>query len=134
MIRAIGWTYKNATGVLPTTGAGATAEFLLPDLKNFGRMPTETRASITAATLAQGAAEWNLSRSTEIGCLAASPDSSLRANRDYFFDYITAGRSLGRGNLFIYTLPTSTLGEIAIALNSSAPRCTSTPIKRLSPP
>ena len=31
------------------------------------------------------------------------------------------GRTLGRGNLFIYTLPTSALGEVAIALSLTGP-------------
>ena len=36
-------------------------------------------------------------------------------------DWFAGGRSLGRGNLFIYTLPSSTMGEIAIALGLRGP-------------
>ena len=44
-----------------------------------------------------------------------------RANSEYFQDYVANGRTLGRGNLFIYTLPTSALGELAIALSLNGP-------------
>jgi hypothetical protein len=57
----------------------------------------------------------------EIGLLAARSEGLLRANEEYFRDYVAMGRTLGRGNLFIYTLATSALGEVAIALSLTGP-------------
>jgi len=39
----------------------------------------------------------------------------------YFGDYLAHGRTLGRANLFVYTLPTSAASEIAILLKLDGP-------------
>ncbi len=57
----------------------------------------------------------------EIGLLAAGSEGLLQANEQYFRDYVATGRTLGRGNLFIYTLATSALGEVAIVLSLTGP-------------
>jgi hypothetical protein len=57
----------------------------------------------------------------EIGLLCARSEGLLLANEEYFRDYVAMGRTLGRGNLFIYTLATSALGEVAIALALTGP-------------
>ena len=49
-----------------------------------------------------------------ISILGTQPKAALEANLAYFNDYITNGRTLARGNLFIYTLPSSPLAEAAI--------------------
>ena len=41
-------------------------------------------------------------------------EGSLQSDLEYFRDYLEGGRTLSRGNLFIYTLPSSPLGEAAI--------------------
>jgi len=46
--------------------------------------------------------------------LGTNPAGALDANLAYFNDYISNGRTLARGNLFIYTLPSSPLAEAAI--------------------
>jgi hypothetical protein len=87
-------------------------------IKYYSRMTAEARASLCAASLAMRAANW---REIEIGLLAANEGAWWAANEEYFRDYLANGRSLGRGNLFIYTLPTSALGEVAIALKLTGP-------------
>jgi 3-oxoacyl-(acyl-carrier-protein) synthase len=84
------------------------------------RMTSETRGGLVAAALVVKAAGWSTDE-REVGLLAAGEDGSIHANERYFRDYVTSGRSMGRGNLFIYTLPTSTPGEIAIALSLRGP-------------
>ncbi len=49
-----------------------------------------------------------------IGILGTNTHGALEANLAYFNDYIANGRTLARGNLFIYTLPSSFLAETAI--------------------
>jgi hypothetical protein len=53
--------------------------------------------------------------------LVSSPGGCRQANIDYFRDYLANGRTLGRGSLFIYTLPTSAAAETAIALGLKGP-------------
>jgi hypothetical protein len=87
-------------------------------VKYYSRMTTEARSCLCAASLAMRAADW---REMEVGLLAANEEGWSAANHEYFRDYLANGRSLGRGNLFIYTLPTSALGEVAIALKLTGP-------------
>lgn len=91
-------------------------------VKYYSRMTPETRGCLIAAAIAAQGSKWTTDDGKrEIGLLAAGDDGSLHANERYFRDYVVNGRSMGRGNFFIYTLPTSTLGEVAIALALRGP-------------
>jgi hypothetical protein len=57
----------------------------------------------------------------DIGLLATNVAGCVAANSAYFEDYVRCGRTLGRGNLFIYTLPTSPLAEAAIHFGFRGP-------------
>ena len=57
----------------------------------------------------------------EIGILGTNPDGALASNIAYFRDYVEHGKKLARGNLFIYTLPTSPLAEVAIHFGLQGP-------------
>ena len=133
MIRAVAWYCAQDYGVLmpggrswqkPSPAFSATADILaLIDrpVKYFGRLTTESRLGLCAASVALRATGWQESTNREIGIISSTPDGCLRDNREYFQDYVDSGRTLGRGNLFIYTLPTSVAGEIAIALGLVGP-------------
>ena len=56
-----------------------------------------------------------------VGVVAFEREGSEAANRAYFADYAAAGRVLGRGQLFVYTLPTSVAAECAIACRLTGP-------------
>jgi 3-oxoacyl-(acyl-carrier-protein) synthase len=91
-------------------------ELLGGSLKNGGRMDSRSRLTCCACALALRDAglkadEYKL---LNIGIVGANEDGSLDANRAYFSDYLQGGRKLGRGNLFVYTLPTSPLAEASI--------------------
>ena len=132
MIRAASWFCADHCGVHAPIGGSfeqrspafsTTAE--IPALvgrpvKYYARMTPETRCCLFAASLALKHARWEAD-AVEIGLLSAGSDGCLRANGEYFQDYVANGRTLGRGNLFIYTLPTSALGEVAIALSLTGP-------------
>ena len=132
MIRAAAWISAGYCGVVAN---GASRRLRVPDLssttdmtelvgqppKYYPRMTSEARQSFCAASLAMQASRWTLSDYQEIGMVAAGYAGCIDADRRYFGDYVSNGRMLGRGNLFIYTLPTSTLGEIAIALKLAGP-------------
>ncbi len=57
----------------------------------------------------------------EAGVLGLSRDGALQPNLEYFKDYVQSGRKLARGNLFIHTLPTSPLAEVAITFGFKGP-------------
>src|SRR6185312_1576229 len=88
-------------------------------IKYLSRMTSEARCCLVAAARALKAA--TLDSAGEIGLLATGEQCFLDADLDYFDDYLASGRSMGRANLFIYTLPTSAASEVAIALRLTGP-------------
>jgi len=132
IISAVGWhgedghgcagpdaTWRHSEPMNLANAEAVTACFGHP-VKYFSRLTAEARHALVAGRLALSAA--NFAREQrEIALLSAGFDGQLAANLDYFADYVRHGRSLGRGNLFIYTLPTSTLGEMTIALGLTGP-------------
>jgi 3-oxoacyl-[acyl-carrier-protein] synthase II len=101
--------------------AGGT--FALP--RNFGRFSAEARKAFQAVAQALGEAgltpDAKGSLCKRVGVVAFDRDGSEAANRAYFSDYAGAGRLLGRGQLFVYTLPTSVAAECAIACRLTGP-------------
>ncbi len=55
------------------------------------------------------------------GLIGVGELGTVEANLDYFRDYWRNGRRLARGNLFLYTLPTSPLAEAALAFQLRGP-------------
>jgi len=132
MIRAIAWHCPDHYGVsapmeesfarpTPPASADELLSIIVRPVKYFSRMTPETKACLCAASLALRSRKTSLHAPEEIGIVSAGHDGCVQADRDYFRDYVASGRSMGRGNLFIYTLPTSTLGEVAIALSLTGP-------------
>ncbi len=106
-----------APGVVPA----ALADRFSPP-RNWGRYSPAVQAAYFAAALARldaGAATDAGERF--VGIAATGPGVLLEDNLSYFRDYVEAGRTLGRGALFIYTLPTSAAAEIAIAMGLRGP-------------
>jgi 3-oxoacyl-[acyl-carrier-protein] synthase II len=99
--------------------------------RNFGRFSAEARRAFRAVARALDAAGFREAGNTlrfsdgarpaRVGIVAHDPEGSERANRAYFSDYIQSGRVLGRGQLFVYTLPTSVAAECAIACHLTGP-------------
>ena len=56
-----------------------------------------------------------------IGCVACGTNGSHAENRAYFADYLEGGRKLGRGALFIQTLPTAVAAECALHFGLGGP-------------
>jgi hypothetical protein len=132
MIRAATWFCADHCGVyfpggeswqLPSPAFSSSPEvpaLIGRPVKYYARMTAETRCALCAASIALKAVGWE-SGSREIGILSGGSEGCLKANEEYFRDYVANGRTLGRGNLFIYTLNTSALGELAIALSLTGP-------------
>jgi 3-oxoacyl-[acyl-carrier-protein] synthase II len=131
MVRGIGWldgqtwgtvrrpqrvSYGGEAGVPPWK----RAELFAGGVKNFGRFDQATRMTLCACALALNDAG-QAAPSGTVGLVGTNVAGSLEANRAYFSDYLQAGRVLARGNLFIYTLPSSPLAETAIHFGLRGP-------------
>jgi hypothetical protein len=85
-------------------------------VENFLRFDTLSKLTTLSIALALYDARitYAKEKKQDISILGANSNGALAANLTYFNDYITNGRTLARGNLFIYTLPSSPLAEAAI--------------------
>lgn len=85
-------------------------------IEHFGRFNQDSKLVTLSVALAlyDAGITYAKDKKQDIGILGTSPDGALDSNLAYFRDYVQAGRKLGRGNLFIYTLPSSPLAESAI--------------------
>ncbi|MFW6044371.1 MAG: hypothetical protein ACOCR1_01380 [Planctomycetota bacterium] len=102
-----------------------TVEDLLPrSLKNSGRFPPNVTHAVGACAItleAAGKMVGNGDPDSNVAVLASGFGPTLENNRKYFSDYVKAGRTMGRGNLFIYTLPTSAIAEVSICFGFTGP-------------
>ncbi len=91
--------------------------------KNFGRLDALSKMTCYAVALAlqDAGIHYSSGRKQDIGIIGTSTPGSLQSDIYYFQDYLNSGRTLSRGNLFIYTLPTSPLAEAAIYFGLQGP-------------
>jgi 3-oxoacyl-[acyl-carrier-protein] synthase II len=135
MIKGYGWIKEARCGC---EGKGREWQFtdlrslyaqLLKDaviaypIENFGRFDPASRlvALSVALALYDAAIHYAENNKQDVGILGTNPDGALDPDLAYFRDYAGAGRRLGRGNLFIYTLPSSPLAESAIHFGLQGP-------------
>lgn len=92
-------------------------------IENFARFDQASKFVTLSVALAlyDAGITYAKDKKQNIGILGMSPDGALASNLVYFKDYVEAGRKLGRGNLFIYTLPSSPLAEAAIHFGLQGP-------------
>ncbi len=127
VVRGIGWLTKEGYG---SAGSGlrhvfeagedlrtlSKNDFFPHPFKNFGRLDAISRLTAYAVSLAlrDAGIEYSPLRKQDIGIVGTNAEGSLQSDIEYFHDYLKGGRTLSRGNLFIYTLPSSPIGEAAI--------------------
>lgn len=91
----------------------------VPAMKYFPRFDTMTKEIFVAACeaiIALGSAAVD-----GAVLLISSRGGASDENRAFFDDYVKNGRELARGNLFVHTLPTAPLAEIAICFGITGP-------------
>lgn len=127
-VLGIGWFTADAYGCIRSgvrqelergeavTQVLARKGFFHHPFRNLGRLDVLSRMTAYAVALAlrDAGIGYEPGRKKDIGIIITSKHGSLLADQDYFEDYVGSGRTLGRGNLFIYTLPSSPAGESAI--------------------
>lgn len=127
MISGTGWITQNKYGCqkrhlsedysdLKTLYSRLQPEIFRYPVANFLRFDTVSQLTTVSIALALYDAKivYTKNKKQEISILGTNSNAALEANLAYFNDYIANGRTLGRGNLFIYTLPSSPLAEAAI--------------------
>jgi 3-oxoacyl-[acyl-carrier-protein] synthase II len=99
-----------------------TRVFMRP-VKNFGRLDKVSRITLAAVCLALKDAGIDSSPECkqDIGIVGTNDQGSLVTDAAYFKDFVDNGRKLARANLFIYTLPSSPMGEAAIHFGLTGP-------------
>jgi len=130
MIAGAGWVGSDAYGAVRKQIQKESTNGLFESLKtegvfservkNFGRFDTQTRGAFCAAALALHDANFSEDWK-KTGLIGTGSEESTLANQMFFADYADYGRKLARANLFIYTLPTSPLAEIAIHFKLNGP-------------
>lgn len=124
-ITGIGWWTPEASGCLLSKREFRIVgqEVFSSQFNNFGRIDRDSRAAAFAVALAlkDASLKYPLAPGTIAGICGCSPKGCLDADLAYFRDYVECGRTLGRGNYFIYTLPTSPLAECSIHFGLEGP-------------
>jgi 3-oxoacyl-(acyl-carrier-protein) synthase len=125
-VRGIGWVSQTGYGCIRTglnrsfsSAEGCSLlkqDIFVHPFRNFGRLDKTSKMTAYAVALAlrDSGMDYSPGRKQDIGIIGTSREGSLNSDIDYFKDYIENGRTASRGNLFIYTLPSSPLGEAAI--------------------
>jgi 3-oxoacyl-[acyl-carrier-protein] synthase II len=93
------------------------------DWRHYGRFDLPTRLVCHAVHLALQDAGYGRDRACPdgSGLIGTGDVGTLAANLAYYRDYCAHGKVLGRSNLFLYTLPTSSLAEAAIHFRLRGP-------------
>ena len=91
--------------------------------KNFARLDAISKMTVSAVALAfkDAGIGYSAAGKQDTGIIGASREGSLDSDLLYFKDFIENGRTLSRANLFIYTLPSSAMGEAAIHFGLTGP-------------
>ena len=111
--KACHWEYADLRSVCNQLLKDAVLAY---PIENFGRFNHDSKLVILAIALAlyDTKIAYAKNKKQDISILGTNTSGALDANLAYFNDYVANGRILGRGNLFIYTLPTSPLAEAAL--------------------
>jgi len=124
-VAGIGWWTDEAWGSVITgaRGTGGGQERFSTQFRNFGRLDRDSKAAAYAVALAleDAGMSYPLTPESTAGIAGGSTLGCLSADLAYFRDYVECGRTLGRGNYFIYTLPTSPIAECAIHFGLEGP-------------
>jgi len=134
MIKGQGWISQNKYGCKKQgwskkyTDLKSLYRLLQPQVlrypvDNFLRFDTVSKLATISIALALFDAKitYAQGKKQRISLIGSNPCGALEANLAYFNDFIANGRTLARGNLFIYTLPSSFLAEAAIHFGFTGP-------------
>ncbi|MDM8525685.1 hypothetical protein QUF80_20125 [Desulfococcaceae bacterium HSG8] len=92
-------------------------------IKSFGKSDAVSKNTCctTALALHDASISYAEDRKQDMGILGTNTAGCVQSNADYFKDYVESGRTLARGNLFVYTLPSTPLADAAIHFKCQGP-------------
>jgi hypothetical protein len=92
-------------------------------VKGFGKYDRASQMTCCAVALGlyDAGMPYSEDRKQDIGILGTNADGCLQSNIDFFNDFVKNGRTLGRANLFVYTLPSIPVAEAAIYFKCQGP-------------
>ncbi len=133
-VYGIGWLSKRGYGAVgsrfehhfadgETLRTIARGDLFSRSVKNYGRLDDMSRLTLAAVSLAlrDAALDSSAQNKQHTGIAGAAAAGSYATDMEFFADYLANGRTLSRANLFIYTLPSSPLGEAAIHFGLTGP-------------
>ena len=129
-VTGIGWINTEEYGCILKGIEESYKDSVLPkkkifpfSYKNIGRLDNVSRMTCAAVALAlkDAGIECSPERKHDAGIISTNASGSYETDMLYFRDYLDSGRTLSRGNLFIYTLPSSPSGEAAIYFGLQGP-------------
>ncbi|MCP5004739.1 MAG: hypothetical protein GY941_12490 [Planctomycetes bacterium] len=122
-----GTVYKKITGTYEDSSDLYTQlkekEIIQNSIKNFGRFDRVSKNTCLVFSMAlyDSGVSCLKENMQNVGVLSTNRESCLQSNLEYFKDYVDCGRTLSRGNLFIYTLPSTPIAEAAINFGCQGP-------------
>jgi 3-oxoacyl-(acyl-carrier-protein) synthase len=129
-ITGIGWINEEEYGCILNEIKESYKDGVFPkkkifpfSYKNIGRLDHVSRLTCAAVALAlkDAGIECSPELKHDAGIISTNTSGSFDSDMLYFRDYLDSGRTLSRGNLFIYTLPSSPSGEAAIYFGLQGP-------------
>lgn len=96
-------------------------DVLLSPIKNFSRFDRLSKLIFLTYIINKHELDIESLDIEKTALLLVDENGSNEINNLYFNDYVDSGSVLGRGNYFIYTLPTSPLAELSIYLGLKGP-------------
>lgn len=134
MIHAITWLTAEQLGLLhhdpsrsecspspDLSSSQAVTQLVGKPVKYFQRMTPEARWALGACAMALRASGLTDNHLQDVGMLAGRFEGCQQADQQYYKDYLASQRTLARGNLFVYTLPTSVCGAVSVVLGLAGP-------------
>ena len=132
LVGGIGWISRKGYGCVKKSlridsgeapAVPQRQEVFLHPFDNFGRLDPISKMTAYAVALAlkDAGISYPLGRKQDIGIIGTNSGGCIDSDIRYFKDYLDSGRTLSRGNLFIYTLPSSPLSEAAIHFGLQGP-------------
>lgn len=127
-LRGIGFAGRQGSGRIFSNEVEAgsrwrdKADAFSEPFSNYARLDHSSRSLCNAIAHALGDAKVSYGKARmETGILGCNKYGSSVSDWTYYMDYIDNGRKLGRGNYFIYTLPSSPLAEASIHFGLAGP-------------
>ena len=110
------WTNGNRIGALNFPETDLKKENIFHrEFKNFRRLdPVSKAVSATVALLLHQKGLYPEKDKVNIPLLFSSSSGPLDSDYAYYNDFLQFGETAGRANLFVYTLPSSPLGEASV--------------------